>query len=187
MNRIRKLSHSEISENRLKPDSLDRIERMPLYTMLDNIRSMYNVGSIFRSSDGAFLRKLFITGFTPTPEKDEVRKTALGAIESVPWEYAKDPTFILQQLKKANVSILALEHTSESIPYYKLTPDVFPACIVVGNEITGISDNILEYVDRAIEIPMYGTKQSLNVAVAYGIVLFDLVRLYYDRESTTRL
>ncbi len=181
MNRIRKLSHSEISKNRLKPDSLTRSGRMPLYTMLDNIRSMYNVGSIFRSSDGAFLEKIYITGFTPTPDKNEVRKTALGAIESIPWEYAKDPTLILQQLKKSNVSILALEHTTKSIPYYGLTPDIFPACLVVGNEITGISEPILEYVDQAIEIPMYGTKQSLNVAVAYGIVLFDLVRLYYNK------
>ena len=181
MSRIRKLSHSEISKNRLTVEAVDQAERTPLYAMLDNIRSMYNVGSMFRSSDGAFLRKLYLTGYTATPEKSEVRKTALGAVETIPWEYAKDPTQVLQQLKAANVSILALEHTSDSIPYYELPADIFPACIVVGNEITGISDRILEYIDYAVEIPMFGTKQSLNVAVAYGIVLFDLVRLFYQK------
>jgi len=178
MNRIRKLSHSEISVNRIAPDSLSGAERTPLYALLDNIRSMYNVGSIFRTSDGAFLKKLFLTGFTATPEKNEVRKTALGAVDSIPWEYSRDPVPLLQHMKETNVSIITLEHTTNSIPYYELTHDILPACLVVGNEITGISDPILEYTDYAVEIPMFGTKQSLNVAVAYGIVLFELVRLY---------
>ncbi len=181
MNRIRKLSPSEISETRLTTDTLNRADRTPVYAILDNIRSMYNVGSMFRSSDGALLRKLYLTGYTATPEKSEVRKTALGAVETIPWEYARDPIQVLQQLKEANVSILALEHTTDSIPYYKLKPDIFPACVIVGNEITGISNHILDYADYAIEIPMFGTKQSLNVAVAFGIVVFDLVRLYYQK------
>lgn len=181
MTRLRKLSHSEISENRVSVESLNTAARTPLYALLDNIRSMYNVGSIFRSSDGAFLRKLYLTGYTATPEKNEVRKTALGAVETIPWEYSPNPLQVIQQLKKENVSIVTLEHTSVSIPYYDLTPDIFPACIIVGNEITGISEDIIRHTDYAIEIPMYGTKQSLNVAVAYGIVLFDLVRLYYGK------
>lgn len=181
MNRIRKLSHAEISENRLSPDDAVNAPRTPIYGVLDNIRSMYNVGSIFRSSDGAFLRKLFLTGYTATPEKNEVRKTALGAVETIPWEYAKDSIQVIQQLKESNVSIITLEHTSKSIPYYELPVDIFPACIVVGNEIAGVSGNILEFTDYAIEIPMFGAKQSLNVAVAYGIVLFDLARLYYKK------
>jgi 23S rRNA (guanosine2251-2'-O)-methyltransferase len=178
MDRIRKLSHSEISENRLDPHSVIDTHRMPVYGLLDNIRSMYNVGSMFRTSDGAFLQKIFLTGYTATPEKNEVRKTALGAADTIPWEYSRDPIPILQHLKSLNVSIIVLEHTTKSIPYYEVQPDVFPACIVVGNELTGVSDSILEYADLAIEIPMFGIKQSLNVAVAYGIVLFDMVRLY---------
>ncbi len=165
----------------MSPDAIVKASRTPIYGFLDNIRSMYNVGSIFRTSDGAFLRKLYLTGYTATPEKNEVRKTALGAVETIPWEYVKDPIQVIQQLKEANVSIITLEHTSKSIPYYELTADIFPACIVVGNEITGISGSILEFTDYAIEIPMFGAKQSLNVAVAYGIVLFDLVRLYYQK------
>lgn len=181
MNRLRKLSHSEISKSRLNHEAIGTASRTPLYALLDNIRSMYNVGSIFRSSDGAFLKKLYLTGYTATPEKSEVRKTALGAVETIPWEYSPDPLPVIQQLKRENVSIVTLEHTSGSIPYYELTPDIFPACIIVGNEITGISENILRHTDYAVEIPMYGTKQSLNVAVAYGIVLFDLVRLYHGK------
>ncbi len=182
MKRIRKLTHAEISENRLSPAATAQASRTPIYGLLDNIRSMYNVGSIFRTSDGAFLRKLFLTGYTATPEKSEVRKTALGAIETIPWEYVKDPIQIIQQLKEANVSIITLEHTSKSIPYYEIPVDIFPACIIVGNELTGVTGSILESTDYAVEIPMFGTKQSLNVAVAYGIVLFDLVRLYYQKK-----
>jgi tRNA G18 (ribose-2'-O)-methylase SpoU len=184
MKETRKLSYAEISKNRLNPDLIPHADRVPIYGMLDNIRSMYNVGSMFRSSDGALIRKLYCTGYTATPEKADVRKTALGATESIPWEYARDPVSVLQQLKRENVSICVLEQTTNSIPYYDLPEGIFPACLVVGNEITGISEPILPYADYCIEIPMLGTKQSLNVAVAYGIVLFEMLRIF--RHSSKR-
>jgi tRNA G18 (ribose-2'-O)-methylase SpoU len=176
MTRFRKLSHEEISRNRLAPDAVNAAERTPIIVLLDNIRSMYNVGSIFRTADGAFLKELLLVGYTPTPEKNQVKKTALGASDTIPWRYFKDPVPVLQQLKESKVSIIALEHTTDSIPYYELPEDILPACIVVGNELTGISETVLEYADFSVDIPMYGTKQSLNVAVACGIVLFELVR-----------
>ncbi len=172
----RKLTHTEISQNRLSSETLISARRSPLYGLLDNIRSMYNVGSIFRTSDGAFIRKLYLTGYTPTPEKNEVRKTALGATESIPWEASGDAVPVLESLKREKTTICVLEQTSQSIPYYEVPETIFPVCLVVGNELTGISDRILQYADLAVEIPMTGTKQSLNVAVAYGIVLFDFFR-----------
>jgi tRNA G18 (ribose-2'-O)-methylase SpoU len=178
MNRIRKLTHSEISHRRVSIEKIENSQRTPIYVLLDNIRSMYNVGSIFRTSDGALISSLFLTGYSPTPEKPEVKKTALGATESIPWEYSRDPLPIIQQLRNRHVTLCAIEQTSHSIPYYELPETIFPVCIVVGNELTGISESILSEVDLAVEIPMFGTKQSLNVAVAFGIVLFDLMRKY---------
>jgi tRNA G18 (ribose-2'-O)-methylase SpoU len=149
--------------------------------MADNIRSLYNVGSIFRSSDGALVQKLFLTGFTPAPPRKEIDKTALGSTQTVPWEYHHDPLTAIAQLKQQKVKICALELTDKSIPHYDLTEADFPLCLVFGNEITGVSKEVIEQADMAIEIPMYGNKQSLNVAVAYGIVLYDCLRILHHR------
>jgi tRNA G18 (ribose-2'-O)-methylase SpoU len=174
---MRKLLHNEIAKNRLSPDNIESGERLPIYVLLDNIRSLYNVGSIFRTSDGAFIEKIFLTGFTPYPPRPEIEKTALGATFTIPWEYYKDPVEIITQLKEQNIKIVSLEHTDSSIPYYNYQPNDYPLCLVIGNEIKGIRDEILNLTDIALEIPMYGVKQSLNVSVAYGIALFDLVRI----------
>jgi tRNA G18 (ribose-2'-O)-methylase SpoU len=175
---MRKLLHSEISQNRLKINDVQSGKRSPIYVMLDNVRSLYNVGSIFRTSDGAFIEKIFLTGFTPYPPRPEIEKTALGATLTIPWEYYKDPVEIITELKTKNIKIVCLEHTDKSIPYYNYNHNDYPACLVVGNEIKGIRDEVLKLSDIAIEIPMYGVKQSLNVSVAYGIAIFDLLRIY---------
>jgi tRNA G18 (ribose-2'-O)-methylase SpoU len=180
---MQKLSHDEISKNRTKIEEIQLLQRNPIYALADNIRSLYNVGSIFRSSDGALLSKLFLTGFTPFPPRKEIEKTALGATQTVPWEYHKNPLDAVAQLKEQKIKICVLELTTKSIPHYDLTKQDFPLCLVFGNEITGVSKEIIEQADMAIEIPMYGNKQSLNVAVAYGIVLYDCLRILHQRKQ----
>ncbi len=149
-----------------------------MITLLDSVRSCYNVGSIFRTSDGALIRKLILTGFTPRPPRPEIEKTALGATRSIPWEYVTDPLDAAQVLTSAGYRLACLEQTDGSTDFSRLPRDIFPLCLVVGNELTGVSSRILSACDLGIEIPMHGTKHSLNVAVAYGIVIFELSRLW---------
>ncbi|MBI1936573.1 MAG: RNA methyltransferase [Ignavibacteriales bacterium] len=175
---MKKLTHEEISKNRSTLDSLHLVKKLPLYVMLDSIRSSYNVGSIFRTSDGAMIEKLYLCGYTPHPPKKEVLKTALGSQESVAWEYVKDAKEVIASLKQKGVKICALELTELSKKYYELAKIDFPLCLIVGNEITGVSQDLLDLCDCSIEIPQYGIKQSLNVAVAYGIAVFDLRRIF---------
>jgi tRNA G18 (ribose-2'-O)-methylase SpoU len=181
---LRKLAHEEISKHRVPLDQIQNRPRAPIYALIDNVRSLYNVGSIFRTSDGAFIRKLFLCGFTPHPPRKEIEKTALGSTQSVPWEYNGNPVEVIEMLKKQGVNIAVLELTDESIPYYRLHPADFPLCLVVGNEITGVRKEILDVADIAIEIPMFGVKQSLNVAVAYGIATFELIRIQNHFNNT---
>jgi len=149
--------------------------------MLDNIRSLYNVGSMFRTSDGALVKKLYLTGYTPTPPRKEILKTALGSTKSVEWEFHREPLGAVSKLKSEGVRICVLEQTTLSKPYYDITASDFPICLVVGNEIAGVSHQVINAADMAIEIPMNGIKQSLNAAVAYGIALFELVRIWKAR------
>ena len=175
---MKKLSHEEISKNRSTPETLHTVKKLPVYVLLNSIRSSYNVGSIFRTSDGAMIEKLYLCGYTPHPPKKEVLKTALGSQDSVSWEYVKDPKEVILKLKSQGIKICALELTDESFPYYKVNKNDFPLCLLIGNEITGVSQDLLDLCDFSIEIPQYGIKQSLNVAVAYGIAIFDLRRIY---------
>lgn len=178
---MRKLSHDEISKKRSTLETISSVKKLPVYVILNSIRSNYNVGSIFRTSDGAMIEKLYLCGYTPHPPKKEILKTALGATESVKWEYVKDPLNVIKELKSNGVKICALELTENSKPYYELTKNDFPLALVVGNEISGVSQEILDHCDFSIEIPQYGIKQSLNVAVAYGIAIFEL-RKIFDRN-----
>ncbi len=179
---MRKLTHDEISLNRANINELHLVKKLPVYVVLHNIRSNYNVGSIFRTSDGAMIEKLYLCGYTPHPPKKEILKTALGATESIKWEYVKDTKEVLNQFKNDGIKIIALELTDSSLPYYELNNDIFPICLVVGNEISGISQELLDLCDYAIEIPQYGIKQSLNVAVAYGVSIFRLRELFDKKK-----
>ncbi len=183
---MRKLTAIEIEKKRHTLEELKDIERHPIYVLLDNVRSVYNVGSIFRTSDAALISKLYLTGYTPHPPRKDIEKTALGAIESVPWEYHKNPIDVIKSLKEKNIKIVALEITNESIPYYKIKPADFPICLIVGNEITGISNDVLSMCDISVEIPQFGIKHSLNVAVAYGIAVFELVKIYRKYHSNVK-
>ena len=182
---MKKLSHEEISRNRATLANIDALKQMPVYLLLNSIRSSYNVGSIFRTSDGAMIEKIFLCGYTPTPEKKEVIKTALGSQDSVIWEYVKDPKEVIIGLKQRGIKICALELTDKSFAYHKVSNKDFPLCLIVGNEITGVSQELIDICDFSIEIPQYGIKQSLNVAVAYGISIFDLRRIYNGNELSS--
>jgi tRNA G18 (ribose-2'-O)-methylase SpoU len=183
---MKKLTHDEIAVRRFSLEELQASERLPIIVLLDNIRSLYNVGSIFRTSDGARIAKLILTGYTPHPPRKEIEKTALGATASVPWEYVRDPLEAIAGLKAQGVRVCALEHTSASVPYDTLTPEAFPLCLIVGNEVTGVSPAVVAAADMAVDIPMFGVKQSLNAAVAYGIAVFELVRVARQGGLTPR-
>jgi tRNA G18 (ribose-2'-O)-methylase SpoU len=174
---IRKLTHAEISENRSTLETIHEVAKLPVYVFIDSIRSSYNVGSIFRTSDGAMIKKLFICGYSPHPPNKEVLKTALGSQDSVDWEFIKDPIDEIKKLKEQGVKFCALEQTDKSISYSEVSPSEFPLGLIIGNEITGVSQDLLDLCDFAVEIPQHGIKQSLNVAVAYGITIFELRRI----------
>jgi len=180
---MKKLSHDQISEKRNTLDSLPKVKKLPVYVILNSIRSNYNVGSIFRSSDGAMIKKLYLCGYTPHPPKKEIMKTALGATESVNWEYVEDPKKVIKELKSKGIKICALELTDSSFPHYNIKSDSFPLALIVGNEISGVSQELLDMCDFSIEIPQYGIKQSLNVAVAYGISIFELRKIFDEKND----
>ena len=179
---MKKLSHAEIADKRAKKETLHALNRLPVTVVVDSVRSLYNVGSIFRTSDGVLLEKLVLTGFTPTPPRKEIEKTALGATESVPWEYVKSPGEAIMNLKRAGLKACCLELTDSMIPYHAIQKPDFPLALVIGNEITGVSKEALALCDLALEIPQFGIKQSLNVAVAYGIAIFELNRIWREPE-----
>ena len=173
---MRKLTLEELDKSR--PDLSEiQMNPFPIYVVLDNIRSLWNVGSIFRTSDGVRISKLYLCGITGKPPRKEIEKTALGATDTVPWEYVQDARTLITKLKADGIKICVLEHTNESKNYISLTKKDFPLCLVVGGEISGVSKNIVTQADCAIEIPMFGMKQSLNAAVAYGIAVFEFVRI----------
>jgi 23S rRNA (guanosine2251-2'-O)-methyltransferase len=175
---LRKLKGEEMG--RLSVESYKSSPKHPIYVMLQNIRSMWNVGSIFRTCDAARIQKMIITGYTATPPRTQIDKVALGATETVDWEYIHDPLVAIRQLKESGVRVCALEITEKSRNYRSVISSEFPLCIVVGNEVSGIDDEVLDHCEFSLEIPQFGTKHSLNVAVSTGIAIFELVRSLND-------
>ncbi|MDX9893760.1 MAG: RNA methyltransferase [Patescibacteria group bacterium] len=149
------------------------IENQPIYLVLENIRSLFNVGSMFRCADVFAVSKIFLCGYTGTPPRSQISKTALGADEWISWEHKTQTAQLLKNLKKQGFAIVALEAGQGG----KLLPDFkaqFPLVLVVGNEIDGVSKKVLALADETLEIPMLGQKESLNVAIACGIALYQL-------------
>jgi len=175
---MKKITYLDLINAWPTPDELKHRSRRPIRVMLDNIRSLYNVGSIFRTSDAAGVEKIYLCGITGKPPRAEIHKAALGSEHSVPWEYHESPVEIVRKLKSEYHRIVILEHTDQPQLYHKVNYE-FPLCLVVGHEITGVSDEIVELADMAIEIPMFGIKQSLNVAVAYGIAVYEIIKQCY--------
>lgn len=139
---------------------------------LHNIRSLHNVGAAFRNADAFGIDQLWLSGFTPTPPRPEITKTAIGAEEHVKWKKIEKEVETIQQLKNDGYSILALEQTDRSIPIQKYEPGGKPICLILGNEVTGVDEVLLSRIDDAVEIPQFGMKHSLNVSVASGVALY---------------
>ncbi|MCS7279330.1 MAG: RNA methyltransferase [Thermodesulfobacteriaceae bacterium] len=149
--------------------------RFPMVAVLDNIRSAYNVGSIFRTAECAYISKIILCGITPLPHNPKVEKTALGTNRVLPWEYFEDTLLAIKNLKKEGYQIGVLEITNQSLPIQSLSYNSFPLALVLGNEVTGVEERILREADFTLEIPLYGEKESLNVAVAFGVAIFLLI------------
>ena len=172
---MRKLKLEELG--RISIDQFKAVEKIPLCIVLDNIRSLHNVGSAFRSADAFRVEKIFLTGITGTPPHREIQKTALGATESVPWEYVDKPSEIIGRLKSDGYTIVVVEQTSESIPLQEFNPSANQKyCLVFGNEVNGVSDEAIALADVALEIPQEGTKHSLNISVCLGIVVWEIFK-----------
>ncbi len=167
---MRKLTHQEIVERQQR-----RAKEMaiPLIVVLDNIRSLHNVGAIFRTADGVGVEKLWLCGITGFPPQSQITKTALGAEDRVPWEHSHDVLAVVTSLKNRGHAIIALEQTEQSLNFDQFEVP-FPICLIVGNEIEGISPELLSLCDGAVEIPMAGAKNSLNAAVAFGVVAYQI-------------
>jgi tRNA G18 (ribose-2'-O)-methylase SpoU len=170
---------------KLKLDELGRItvsefkdsKKIPICIVLDNIRSLHNVGSTFRTADAFRVEKIILAGITGTPPHREIQKTALGATESVSWEYVEHPVDAVRKLKTQGYKIVIIEQTTESIPLntFEISPDD-SFCLIFGNEINGVSEDVVAEGQIALEIPQTGTKHSLNVSVCVGIVIWELYK-----------
>jgi tRNA G18 (ribose-2'-O)-methylase SpoU len=179
---MKKLSHNEILKIKPSVSNVKKKKRTPIYALLDNIRSLYNVGAIFRTSDAVLLEKLYLCGITGCHPKKEVSKTALGAEEVVPFEYRESAVDAVKELKKKGVKIVSVELAHDSKPYNEIKYK-FPVCFVFGHEVEGVSDEVMALVDASIEIPMLGRANSLNVATCYGIVVYEALRQFKSQKK----
>lgn len=155
----------------------DHIRSLPVAVLLDNVRSLYNVGAFFRTADAAALEKIYLGGITGRPPKRAITKTALGAEESVPWEHSWDPLAQLQAIRGLGYEIAAIETTAHAVDLFDWSPR-FPVCIIFGHEVDGIRPELSDLCDTHVRIPMLGAKHSLNVATAGGVVIYELLRKY---------
>jgi 23S rRNA (guanosine2251-2'-O)-methyltransferase len=154
--------------------------RLPAAVLLDNIRSLYNVGAFFRTADGAGVERLYLSGITGRPPRKEIAKTALGAEERIPWEGADDPLALVDELRARHFEIAAIETSARAVDLFDWQPR-FPVCVLFGSETDGLSSDLLERCDTHVRIPMLGLKHSLNVSTAGGVVLYELLRKYRDQ------
>ena len=172
---MRKLANSEL--NRKNVDEYKGTEKMPCVVVLDNVRSLNNIGSVFRTSDAFLVSKIFLCGITATPPHREIQKSALGATESVNWQYFPDTIVAIKQLKKEGFTIYSVEQVDESISLEDLSfQENEKIAIVFGHEVKGVMEEVIKLSDHCIEIEQYGTKHSLNISVCAGIVIWDVFR-----------
>lgn len=170
---MRKLKNNELG--RITVDEFKQTEKTPIIVILDNIRSLNNVGSVFRTSDAFLIEKIYLCGITATPPNKEIHKTALGATESVAWEHVENTIELVEKLKKDSVKILAIEQAENSTMLNTFTPEPNQKyAVVMGNEVKGVQQEVVSAADFCIEIPQLGTKHSLNISVSCGVVLWDL-------------
>jgi len=155
----------------------DSIRTLPVSVLLDNVRSMYNVGAFFRTADAAAVDKLYLCGITARPPKSAISKTALGAEDSVPWEHAWEPAPLVRSIRARGYEVAAVETSVHAVDLFDWAPR-FPVCVVFGHEVEGIRPEVSELCDTHVRIPMLGRKHSLNVATAAGVVIYELLRKY---------
>ena len=177
---MNKRVNDDIKADRPTLEEVKFIPKIPISFLLENIRSAHNVGSIFRTADGMGASKVFLSGYTCTPPQKDLSKTALGAELAVNWEHNDNPIQIAREIKKQGIQLVLLEHTQTSKSLYNVNWK-FPICIVLGNEVEGVSEELISLCDKHVEIPMRGIKQSLNVATAAGIIGYEVLR-YYNRN-----
>ena len=176
---MRKLENSELDRKSI--ETFKNSKKTPLILVLDDIRSLHNIGSVFRTADAFLIEKIFLCGITATPPNKEIHKTALGATETVAWEHHEDVLEVIEKLKKDNVMTLAIEQVESAIflQNFKVEKNKKYA-LVFGNEVYGVSQDAVALCDGCIEIPQLGTKHSLNISVSAGIVVWDLFKQFND-------
>jgi 23S rRNA (guanosine2251-2'-O)-methyltransferase len=157
----------------------DCMAQLPVAVLLDNVRSMYNVGAFFRTADATAIEKLYLCGITGRPPRKEISKTALGAEETVAWEHAVDAVELIRGLRGRGYEIAAVETSMHAVDLYDWAPN-FPVCVAFGHEVEGLQPEISALCDTNVRIPMLGTKHSLNVATAGGVVMYELLRKYRE-------
>lgn len=172
---MQKLKNEEL--NRLSAEEFKNANKTPIILVLDNIRSLHNVGSAFRTADAFLIEKIYLCGVTGTPPNKEIEKTALGATNTVEWVYAKNTLDAVNDLKQKQYKIYSIEQADDSVKLHKINVDSSsPLALVFGNEVYGVEQDVIDASDAVIEIPQLGTKHSLNVSVSLGIVLWELMK-----------
>ncbi len=172
---MRKLKNNEL--NRLNIKEFKQAGKIPVIVVLDNIRSLNNIGSVFRTADAFLIKEIYLCGITAQPPHKDIHKTALGATESVDWRYFSSTVEAVNRLKKEKVRIVSIEQVENAIPLHKF--EVVPQttyALIFGNEVKGVQQEIVNLSDYCIEIPQFGTKHSLNISVSTGIVLWEFVK-----------
>ncbi len=170
---MRKLNNSEL--DRLSVDEFKDTKKTPLIVILDNIRSLNNIGSVFRTSDAFLIEKIYLCGITAKPPHKDIHKTALGSTDTVVWEYVKDTLEVVKSLQAQNVKVISIEQAENATMLNDFTPQPKTTyAIVFGNEVKGVQQEVVNKSDMVIEIPQYGTKHSLNISVSCGVVVWDL-------------
>ncbi|WKV13400.1 RNA methyltransferase [Marivirga harenae] len=171
---MRKLANEEL--NRLEVDDFKKVKKNPIVLVLDNVRSMNNVGSAFRTGDAFLIEKIYLCGITAQPPHREINKTALGATETVEWEHFESTLEAIEKLKKDGYKILSVEQAENSLSLEKFTPEPHEKyAYVFGNEVYGVEQEVVDQSDHCLEIPQFGTKHSLNISVSIGVVLWHTV------------
>jgi tRNA G18 (ribose-2'-O)-methylase SpoU len=181
---MKKLKLEEL--NRISVEEFKESEKIPVVVVLDNIRSMHNIGSVFRTADAFRIEKIYLCGITASPPHKEIRKTALGATESVDWEYEKEIQELISKLKNENFKLLGIEQTegSQNFSEFEFKPNEKYA-LIFGNEVDGVQQEVINQCDFCLEIPQAGTKHSLNVSVCAGIVLWETYKKLKINPSTS--
>ena len=170
---MRKLKNSEL--DRLDVDEFKSAEKTPLIIVLDNIRSLNNIGSVFRTSDAFLIEKIYLCGITATPPHNDIRKTALGSTETVDWEYAEHTIDVINQLQSENIKVISIEQAERATMLNNFQPEPNQKhALVFGNEVKGVAQDVVDMSDMVIEIPQFGTKHSLNISVSCGVVVWDV-------------